>query len=322
MIARDPFLNRQIDEYRIDALLGRGGMGRVYLGYDIHLKRSVAIKVIDTPHRTDSAYVSRFEREAQVIAQLAHPNIRQLYRFGEKDGFLYMVMQFVDGSDLQTILASYRADGEFMEPDEAAGIMQDACQALDYVHKKGVIHRDIKPSNILLTREGQAILSDFGLALISREGTLGETFGSPQYIAPEQAVSSAKAEPRSDFYSLGVILYEIFTGRLPFYAKDPLELARMHIQETVPPPRSIRPEITPEIEAVILKSLSKSPEDRYGDGAAFSNALDNAARKHLPIPAVPETLSHLTVPERVRIRTGAQLPSRSSDTPIQALSEA
>jgi predicted Ser/Thr protein kinase len=292
-------------------LLGVGGMARVYRGVDTRLKRYVAIKVIGFDYQHDAAHVTRFEREAQVIAQLNHPNVVPLYRYGEVDGFLYMVMQYVDGSDLQTVLSSYRRDGEFMEPEDVLHILDDVCQALDYVHSKGVIHRDVKPSNILLDKEGRAYLSDFGLALNLEVGTLGEIFGSPQYIAPEQTVSSAKAEPRSDLYSLGVILYEVFTGRLPFEDPDPIEQAMKHINQPVPPPRSLRPAISPALEAVLLKALAKNPDDRYPDGAALLKALAAALRNPAgQVTPPPATISSLTIAERVRMeRATRPLPA-------------
>ena len=309
MAEKDPFLNRNIDEYKVEALLGVGGMARVYRGMDTRLKRYVAIKMIDFSHQHDIAYVTRFEREAQVIAQLSHPNVVPLYRYGEIDGFLYMVMQYIDGSDLHTVMSGYRNDGELMEPEDVLHIIGEMCQALDYVHSKGVIHRDVKPSNIVLDKEGRAYLSDFGLALNTEVGTLGEIFGSPQYISPEQTVSSAKAEARSDLYSLGVILYEIFTGRLPFESKDPIEQAMKHINQPVPPPRSLRPEISPQVEAVILKVLAKKPEDRYPNGAALFNALSAALKSHLePEAPPPATISSLTIAERVRLETATRPP--------------
>ena len=309
MAKEDPFLNRNIEEYKVKSLLGAGGMARVYLGLDTRLKRYVAIKVIDFSHQHDPSYVTRFEREAQMIAQLSHPNVVPLYRYGEIDGFLYMVMQYIDGSDLHTVLSSYKFDEEFMEPEDVLHIIGDMCQALDYVHSKGVIHRDIKPSNILLDKEGRAYLSDFGLALNTEVGTLGEIFGSPQYISPEQAVSSAKAVARSDLYSLGVILYEIFTGRLPFEDKDPIEQAMKHIDQPVPPPSSLRPEISPQVEAVILKVLAKNPESRYPGGAALYEALSAALKSRVePEAPPPSTISSLTIAERVRLQTATRPP--------------
>lgn len=305
MKSPDPFLNRQIDEYRIEALLGRGGMARVYRGVDVHLHRYVAVKVIDTPYQSESEYIKRFEREAQVIAQLSHPNIVQLYRFGETDGFIYMVMQYVEGADLHTLLSGYRKDDEYIEAEEILHISKDILAALDYVHKRGVIHRDVKPSNILLDRDGRAFLSDFGLALLTEIGTMGTTFGSPQYIAPEQALSSAKAEPRSDLYAYGVVLYEMLSGRLPFVAEDPLELAMLHMSEQPPSPREHRPELHPAIEAVLLKALSKDPQDRYETGASLYEALETAFREKAALQEPPKTVSHLTIPDRVRLEVEA-----------------
>ena len=309
MAEEDPFLNRNIEEYKVEALLGAGGMARVYRGMDTRLKRYVAIKVIDFSHQHDPTYINRFEREAQMVAQLSHPNIVPLYRYGEIDGFLYMVMQYIDGSDLHTVLSGYQSDGEFMEHEDVLHILHEMCQALDYVHSKGVIHRDIKPSNILLDKEGRAYLSDFGLALKTDVGTRGEIFGSPQYISPEQAVSSARAEARSDLYSLGVILYEIFTGRLPFEDKDPIEQAMKHINQPVPPPRSLRSEIPQQVEAVILKALAKNPEDRYPNGAALQKALSAALKSRTERGAPPPpTISSLTIAERVQLKTATRPP--------------
>jgi serine/threonine protein kinase len=307
MMTDDPLINQQLDEYLIETLLGKGGMARVYRGVDVNLKRYVAIKVIDTPYQSDSDYTMRFEREAQVIAQLSHPNVVQLYRYGKVENFLYMVMQYIQGADLHTILSGYRQDREFMQPDEVRQVTGDVCRALDYVHGQGVIHRDVKPSNILLTQDGRAILSDFGLALLTEIGTLGRIFGSPQYIAPEQAISSARAEARSDLYSLGVILYEIFTGRLPFAAKDPLELAMQHVSNEPPRPSQVRPQISEQIEDFLLKALAKKPEERYPDGAALYAALDQAlASAEEAAAALPATLTHLTIPERVKIQTDSE----------------
>jgi serine/threonine protein kinase len=287
----DSLLGKELDEYRIEALLGKGGMARIYRGLDVRLRRRVAIKVIDTPFRADSDYVMRFEREAQAIAQLEHPNIVRLYRYGEVDGLLYIAMQYIEGRTLQSELAAWREKGQAFPPKDALRLVREICQALDYAHGKGVIHRDIKPSNIMLDAQGHAILTDFGLVLLTDVGTRGEVLGSPHYIAPEQAISSAGAVPQSDLYSVGVILYEIFTGRLPFDARDPLDLAMMHMTETPPSPRTLRPDIGPQLEAVILKALAKEPEERYASGAEFVDALGAAlmethaqASSSLPVP--------------------------------------
>jgi serine/threonine protein kinase len=272
----DTLTNRQLDEYRILALLGQGGMARVYLGEDVRLKRYVAIKVIDRPFREEPAYIERFEREAQAIARLEHPHIVRLYRYGETDRLLYMAMQYVEGADLGIIMDSYRQEGMMMPPREALAIVRDVGAALDYAHRKEVIHRDIKPSNILLDRLGQAYLTDFGLALLASRQTLGETFGTPQYISPEQAGVSAEVGPKSDLYSLGVVLYEMFTGTVPFSGGGPLEVALRRLNEPPPDPQQRRPELDPAIAAVIMKALAREPGERYQSGAALTSALETA----------------------------------------------
>ncbi len=300
----DSLIDQQLDEYRLASLLGQGGMARVYLGLDVHLRRYAAIKVIDTPFRADSTYVERFEREAQAVAQLQHPHIVTLYRFGEAAGQLYMAMQYVEGADLGYLLASYQADGEYMEWKDLGRIIREVGEALDYAHGRGVIHRDIKPSNIMLDKSGWSYLADFGLALLVESGTRGEIFGSPNYIAPEQAMSSAAAVPQSDLYALGVVLYEMVTNRLPFEAETPLDVAMLHMSEAPPPPRNLRPGISSALEGVILKAMAKEPEQRYQSGAELADALERALRG-VPAPAPISSLS-LTIPERVAIEAAEQ----------------
>ncbi len=269
-------LGQQLDEYRLEELLGQGGMARIYRGLDVRLDRHVAIKVIDTPFRADSDYLMRFEREAQAIAKLEHPHIVRLYRYGKDKGLLYMAMQYIDGADLDAVLASYRGTQEFVEPEHARRITREVCEALDYAHSKGIIHRDVKPANIMVNQQDHAILTDFGLALLTEVGTRGMVFGSPHYIAPEQVVSSANVVPQTDLYAVGVILYEMFTGELPFDAEGSLDVAMLHIAETPRPPRDLRPELSPALEAVILKAMAKEPEERYATGKELADALDQA----------------------------------------------
>lgn len=277
-MTQDTLIGKQLGEYRLEALLAQGGMARVYRAVDVRLRRQAVVKVIDPHFHNDPDYLMRFEREARAIARLDHPNIVRLYRFDKQADRLYMAMQQVEGADLETVLAGYRADKEFMEPDDARRIISEVCSALDYAHQKGIIHRDVKPANILLDRQGRVFLTDFGLALMVEVGTRGEIFGSPHYIAPEQAISSAKAVPQSDLYSIGVILFEIFTGRVPFHAAEPLDIARLHMSEEPPRPRQLRPEISPQLEAVILRALGKRPEERYASGAALAEALNRSLR--------------------------------------------
>jgi len=322
----DALIGKQLGEYRLEDLLAQGGMARVYRAVDVRLKRYVVVKVIDPPFHNEPDYIMRFEREARAIARLDHPNIVRLYRFDEHDDWLYMAMQHVEGADLGTVLAGYRADKEFMEPNDARRIVGEVCSALDYAHQKGVIHRDVKPANILLDRQGRAFLTDFGLALVTDVGTRGEIFGSPHYIAPEQAVSSAKAVPQSDLYSMGVILFEMFTGDVPFNAAEPLDIALLHMSEEPPRPRQLRPDVSGELETVILKALAKNPEERYPTGAALAEALDRSlkAQSAATLFARRSTAPRQTIPERVALKLGEPtLPpipaavATSTPTPIE-----
>ncbi len=297
----DSMLTQVLDEYRLEKLLGHGGMARVYRGVDIRLKRYVAIKVIDTPFRANSDYVMRFQREARAIAKLEHPHIVSLYRYGQADDLLYMAMQYVEGADLYSLLSDYREAGEFVAPEDAVRIIREICEALDYMHREGVIHRDLTPSNIMLDEDGHVYLADFGLALLRDIGTKGEIFGSPHYIAPEQAISSADAVPQSDLYAVGVILFEMFTGELPFDAQEPLDVAMQHMSEEPPSPRMIRPEISPELESVILKTLAKESHQRYPSGVALVEALEGALNN--PSGGVSlSTRSRLSLPNQVTAR--------------------
>ncbi|MCA9894343.1 MAG: serine/threonine protein kinase [Anaerolineae bacterium] len=267
-------LYQQIDEYQLQEKLGEGGMAAVYRALDVRLNRYVALKVIHTSLRADSEYSRRFEREAQAIAQLEHPNIIRLYRYGEKDGLLYMAMQYVDGADLAAIIRSFK--NEYIDFPDIIRLTHEIAAALDYAHARGVIHRDIKPHNIMVSRDGRAFVADFGLALMTEIGTLGETFGSPHYIAPEQAISSAGAVPQSDLYALGVVIYEMLTGHVPYDASDLLDIAMMHMNAPIPSPRAYRPELTPAVENVLIKALAKEPSARYAVGKELATALENA----------------------------------------------
>ncbi len=273
---QDPLIGQQIDGYLIEDLLGLGGMGRVYRGLDVKLNRYAAIKVMSQPAKMVDVYRKRFDREARSIAKLNHPNIVGIYRFNNVNNIYYLAMKYVDGADLRWVLRDYSASSELLDFSTLLKIITQLSSALDYAHQNGVIHRDIKPSNIMISRDGDAILTDFGLALDVQEGTGGEIFGSPHYIAPEQAVSSAQAVPQTDFYSLGVILYEMLTGSVPFTMGSALELAMAHIGDPVPDPKSINPDLHPAFVPILQRMLEKKPDNRYQDGLSFTNALQEA----------------------------------------------
>ena len=274
----DPMVGRSLDEFQIEALIGQGGMGRVYRAFDSRLNRPVAIKIIDPASRNKPDYFIRFEREARAIATLSHLNIIQLYHYRESEDVLYMAMQYVEGVDLATLLEEHRKKKTFINPQDVFHILSQVCAALDHMHAHGVVHRDLKPANIMITKQGNVVITDFGLALVSDVSTQGKVFGSPRYMAPEQVISSANAVPQSDIYSVGVILYEMFTGTTPFASNEPLEVAMQHMSEPPRRPSELRPEVTPEVETVILKTLAKDPQERYQDGAAFVQALAKALK--------------------------------------------
>ena len=187
-----------------------------------------------------------------------------------------MAMVFIEGRDLGQILKDHTVNGTLLPHDEVFQIVHDIGSALDYAHEVGVIHRDIKPSNIMVTHDHRAVLTDFGLALSVPEGTLGNTFGSAYYIAPEQAISSANAVAQSDLYSLGVVLFQMLTGRVPFDDPSAMSVALMHLSDTPPSPRAVNPALSPAIEQVVLRALEKEPSRRYQSGAQMIKALESA----------------------------------------------
>jgi tRNA A-37 threonylcarbamoyl transferase component Bud32 len=276
-MTKDPLLGRRLGNYQLERPLGHGGMAQVYYGQDVKLRRSAAIKIIDARYRDKPAYAERFVREAQAIATWRHENIIQIYYADDEEGLYYFAMEYIDGVDLGTLLAEYKQKGEKMPHEETLRIGRAVASALDYAHKRGIIHRDIKPSNVLVDRDGRVVLADFGLAMDVEQGSVGEVLGSAHYVAPEQARHSANAVPQSDLYSLGVVLYEILTGQVPF--DDPSSstaVALQHVTMPPPPPREINPDLSVETEAVLLKALSKAPADRYQTGRELINALEKS----------------------------------------------
>ncbi|MCB9450156.1 MAG: serine/threonine protein kinase [Anaerolineaceae bacterium] len=279
MAITDPLIGRILGDYEIKDVLGRGGMARVYLGYDSKLARPAAIKVIDSYMMIDQdpdEYRTRFLKEARAIARLRHPNIVSVYQFDKSGTLYYMAMSFIDGQDLRHVLKNFSRTGAFMPHGQVLGIVEDIAAALDYAHRMDVIHRDVKPSNIMVTPDGQAVLTDFGLALDRSEGTLGNTFGSAYYIAPEQAVSSAEAVPESDLYSLGVVLYEMLAGHMPFDDQSPVNVALKQLNEAPMPPSVHNPLLSHTIDRMVLKALEKDPARRYATGKTLTEALKQA----------------------------------------------
>ena len=251
--------------YELSHLVARGGMAEVYRAHDRLLDRPVALKVLFPELSVDRAFVERFRREAQAAANLSHPNIVPVFDWGEDGGTYFIVMEFIDGRALSSIL---RSAGP-MHPDRAAEIGADVAVALAYAHRHGVIHRDVKPGNVLITEDGIVKVTDFGIArAINTEESLTQTgavMGTATYFSPEQA-EGLGVDARSDIYSLGVVLFEMVTGRPPFMGDTPVAVASKHVRENPPAPRDINPSVPPDLEAIILKCLAKSPEYRYATG--------------------------------------------------------
>ncbi|HSH04108.1 MAG TPA: serine/threonine-protein kinase, partial [Anaerolineae bacterium] len=293
---QDPLIGKQLANYRLDRVLGQGGMARVYYAWDIKLDRPVAIKVIDARYRDNPTYAERFIREAQAISSWRHPNIVQIYYADDQDGLYYFAMEYIEGYTLEDHIEAAKTRNKLMDADDIIRITTAVASALDYAHKNGVIHRDIKPANIMLANDGRVILTDFGLALDVEQGTTGEVFGSANYIAPEQARSSSTAVPQSDIYALGIILYEMLTGQLPFNDPSPTAVAIQHITQPPPPPRSLNPDLSAATADTILHALNKEPNQRPKNATQLINDLKSTLINANPaMPAIPPT-THTTTP--------------------------
>jgi len=275
---RDPLIGKMLGDYRLEALMATGGMARIYRGEDTRLGRPAAIKVLAHDDLDDDdTLAKRFQREARELATLEHPNIITIYQYGELEGLYYLAMKLVKGRDLAQEYKRLKSNNKMMEPERVIHILEQVAAALDYAHMNTVIHRDVKPSNILVTDDDTAILTDFGLVMRSSVmTTIGTAFGTPRYIAPEQATASNKALPQSDLYSLAVVLYELLTGEPPFTGDTPMEIALSHISEPPPPPRSKNPSIPAAAETEILRALDKEPENRQRTVSEFIAAVKRA----------------------------------------------
>ncbi len=285
-------LLRLNDRYELLHPIGTGGMAVVHKAIDTMLERTVAIKLLRDDFSNDTDFRDRFRQEARSAANLSHPNIITVYDFGLDQQYLFIVMEFISGTDLKSII---RQKGRFTVR-ETLNLMVQACAGVGYAHRAGLVHCDIKPHNMLVSNDQRLKVTDFGiaraLATITPEEQSDVVWGSPHYFSPEQASGSAPS-PASDVYSLGIILYEMLTGHLPFISNDATELARMHREDQPTPPRLLNKEIPTQLEEIILKVLSKEPSSRYRTADQLGRILSGLLQSQENIIAeVPPQLTY------------------------------
>ena len=278
------------NRYQIEGRIGSGGMAEIYRARDLMLERIVAIKLLREDFSTEPAFRERFRQEAKAAANLSHPNIVTIHDFGFDDQQIFIVMEYVPGTDLKTILQSRGGLGV----EETLPLIIQACAGIGYAHRVGLVHCDVKPQNMIVTPDQRLKVTDFGiaraLASIHPQEINHVVWGSPQYFAPEQAAGLSPS-PASDVYGLGVVLYEMLTGRLPFIASTASELSHMHRTVMPTPPSQINPLIPPALEQACLKVLSKEPSSRYRTADQFGRVLISLSRSIKTSPRVSSTIN-------------------------------
>ncbi len=294
----EELVGQSLGRFRIISLLGEGGMGAVFKGHDAVLQRDLAIKVMHPQFARQPNFQERFLQEARTAARLSHPGIVQVYDFGYTRSLLYIVMEFISGDNLRKMLADLRANGRWILLPEAIELTRQVCLALNYAHHEGVLHRDIKPDNIMIKAEKsdalpyRPVITDLGLAKLVEGGVVtqeGSSMGTPAYMSPEQALGQA-TDARSDIYSMGILLYELAVGGLPFPIKTITEAIRYHTKEAPPRPRSVRLDLPESVERVILQALAKNPADRFADAAAMATALSGVTSTTTAVEGTPTSL--------------------------------
>src|SRR5207248_1048815 len=284
MAFTDTLINTIFDgRYKILRKLGAGGMADVYLAEDQELGRRVAIKILNDRHANDEQFVERFRREAKNAAGLSHPNIVSIFDRGQAENTYYIAMEYLDGRSLKELITARGPAPIHVAVDYARQILA----ALRIAHRQGVVHRDIKPHNVLVDGEGRIKVTDFGIARAgpSQMTEEGSIIGTAQYLSPEQA-QGAPVTPSSDLYSVGIVLYELLTGTVPFGGETPVELAMKHLSKTPDPPSKLRPKVPRDLDFVVLRALAKGPDERYQSAEEMDADLARVARG---VSVSPET---------------------------------
>ncbi|MCW2277203.1 Stk1 family PASTA domain-containing Ser/Thr kinase [Heliophilum fasciatum] len=332
------------ERYEIQEHLGGGGMAHVYKAWDRKLERAVTVKILRDSLTTDEEFVRRFRREAQAIACLSHPNIVNVYDVGREGETDYIVMEYIHGPTLKEVIRR-RAP---LAPEEAIDLAKQICDALEHAHEQGIVHRDIKPHNILLTRNGRVKVTDFGIARSITQSTMTMTMertivGSVHYLSPEQA-KGVPVDAKSDIYALGVVLYELLSGRLPFEGDTPIAVALQQIQQTPPALTEVNPQVPAALQEIVLRALEKDPARRYRNARAFKEDLENVFTGQIigrlpvpdddsptmrigsdlakllqaaPLPQQPQPLPQLP-PQPFREELQATLPPGGMEMPVMA----
>lgn len=303
---------QKIGQYEVDHKIGQGGMATVYLGHQRSMGREVAIKIMPAHLTHDPNFLHRFEREVKVIAKLQHPRILPVYDYGQVDSRPYIVMAYMPGGTLSDLIKQGP-----MDLTEVVRLVGQIAEGLDHAHREGVIHRDFKPSNVLLDKNRNTYLADFGIAKIS-EATIQLTgsgiVGTPAYMAPEMA-DQGTASPSCDLYALGITLYEMVTGRFPYQAETPLRVMMAHATEPVPDPREIRPDLSEGVAEVIKRSMAKSPAERHGSGSELVTALRAAVQAKGRAPTTPSLPKEELLPKTVALESLPRTPPPPSPAP-------
>ena len=313
-------IGKTIGTYQVVEQVGRGGMATVFKAYQPSMDRYVAIKILPSHFTEDESFVGRFVQEARTLARLEHPHILPVHDYGEQDGTTYLVMRYVEAGTLKDLVTR---DGP-MELKEVARVLGQVGSALDYGHSQDVIHRDIKPSNVLIDERGNTFLTDFGIAKLVAETAQftasGAVIGTPAYMSPEQSMGQP-VDYRCDIYSLGVVLYELVTGRVPYEAETPLAVLLKHVNDPLPLPRQIRPDLPEAVERVILKAMAKSPDDRFQSAQLMVDAVASAVSDALAV-AVAARPVEAAPPQAAEEAVAAATVARSiSETPPVGFTE-